>query len=103
MSGAAPAGAPDYPRKEVSRTSPHIFIKWQIMCFNMVPETGLEPARLTAGDFKSPSSTTSDTRANFSVALKSVANFLAYQYYILTFISCQLNLIYRCHSLNLVD
>lgn len=29
------------------------------MCFNMVPEAGLEPARLSSGDFKSPVSTIS--------------------------------------------
>lgn len=35
----------------------------KVMCLNMVPEAGLEPAHLSAGDFKSPVSTYFTIRA----------------------------------------
>ena len=34
------------------------------MCFNMVPEEGLEPPLLSEADFESAASTDSTTRAN---------------------------------------
>ncbi len=35
-----------------------------ICCKSMVPEAGIEPARLAAGDFESPASTNFTTRAD---------------------------------------
>src|SRR6185437_12184055 len=36
---------------------------WTAMDYAMVPEAGIEPARLAAGDFESPASTNFTTRA----------------------------------------
>ena len=42
---------------------PHSFVN--CAAFNLVPEAGLEPARLAAGDFESPASTNFTTPAGF--------------------------------------
>ncbi len=38
---------------------------WKLPALSVVPEAGIEPARLAAGDFESPASTNSTTRAKF--------------------------------------
>ncbi len=38
---------------------------WKLPALSVVPEAGIEPARLAAGDFESPASTNSTTRAEF--------------------------------------
>ena len=37
---------------------------WKLPALTLVPEAGIEPARLAAGDFESPASTNSTTRAD---------------------------------------
>ena len=41
-----------------------LILRKQINCKSMVPEAGIEPARLAAGDFESPASTNFTTRAD---------------------------------------
>ena len=45
----------------------HFAIKFNRFDKSMVPEAGIEPARLAAGDFESPASTNFTTRADCEV------------------------------------